>query len=253
MNGGSRGVLLRVFVFVGVTWALLAVLGAMQVATEWVPAGIVLPQLAPGLAALITLVVFRRDAHRIVFALGSRPVLRVVLAVTVPLAIAGVAFITVAPSPSTTALGLLALVWIPIGALGEEVGWRGYLNPVLSTRFRGLTAAVITGALWVPFHVGLWHLGPVRFALFGVGLIAASVVVVAIVGDARFSVTLATLFHGGLNVGSVILGASAVTTMTLGVLAAAWIGGAVLVVVMRPRLFLHPTAADLNHQGVAAA
>lgn len=45
---------------------------------------------------------------------------------------------------------------IVAGSFGEEVGWRGYAQPTLQSRFTVLTAAVIVGLVW-----SLWHLWPV--------------------------------------------------------------------------------------------
>jgi membrane protease YdiL (CAAX protease family) len=45
------------------------------------------------------------------------------------------------------------LVWPLLAALGEELGWRGYLYPRLQARFGWLGAALILGVIW-----GLWHL-----------------------------------------------------------------------------------------------
>jgi membrane protease YdiL (CAAX protease family) len=47
----------------------------------------------------------------------------------------------------------LVAVNVPLEPLWEEVGWRGYLLPKLQSKFRGLSAAMIVGAIW-----GSWHL-----------------------------------------------------------------------------------------------
>jgi uncharacterized protein len=44
-------------------------------------------------------------------------------------------------------------------ALGEEIGWRGFLSPALTTRFGFRTGALLTGAIWT-----IWHLPLVFFA-----------------------------------------------------------------------------------------
>ena len=38
-------------------------------------------------------------------------------------------------------------------ALGEEIGWRGFLVPVLASRFTLTTTALISGAIWTLWHV----------------------------------------------------------------------------------------------------
>ena len=53
-------------------------------------------------------------------------------------------------------LALIATLGVAIGcvsALGEEIGWRGFLVPVLAQRF-GLTAtSLISGVIWAAWHV----------------------------------------------------------------------------------------------------
>jgi uncharacterized protein len=44
-------------------------------------------------------------------------------------------------------------------ALGEEIGWRGFLAPQLTTRFGFKVGALLTGAIWA-----VWHLPLVFFA-----------------------------------------------------------------------------------------
>jgi uncharacterized protein len=40
-------------------------------------------------------------------------------------------------------------------ALGEEIGWRGFLAPRLTTRFGFKAGALITGAIWAAWHLPL--------------------------------------------------------------------------------------------------
>jgi len=44
-------------------------------------------------------------------------------------------------------------------ALGEEIGWRGFLAPQLAARFGFKTGALLTGIVWT-----VWHLPLVFFA-----------------------------------------------------------------------------------------
>ncbi len=55
-------------------------------------------------------------------------------------------------------LPLLAVVGVLggcIAALGEEIGWRGFLVPVLAQRFGFAATALISGAIWAAWHVPL--------------------------------------------------------------------------------------------------
>jgi len=46
-----------------------------------------------------------------------------------------------------------------LGALGEEVGWRGFLVPALATRLSFTQTSLATGIIW-----GLWHVPLIFFA-----------------------------------------------------------------------------------------
>jgi membrane protease YdiL (CAAX protease family) len=183
------------------------------------------------------LAILRRDGLRPSFSLGARPIGRVAIAITVPLAIALVVA-TIAGVTLSWSVSLAAIAWIPVGAVGEELGWRGYLQRVLDVRMRGLTSSILVGLAWLPFHVGLWGLGMPRLALFGVTLVAASIVIFALVHDAGFSVTVAALCHAAINVGAALLGAAATSTPVMALTAAGWSIAAVVAVLLKPRAFL---------------
>jgi|GEM_PF-2369365 len=40
-----------------------------------------------------------------------------------------------------------------IGAIGEEVGWTGYVTDPLQNRFGALKAALIIGTVWAVWHI----------------------------------------------------------------------------------------------------
>ena len=55
-------------------------------------------------------------------------------------------------------LPLLAVVGVfggCVAALGEEIGWRGFLVPVLAQRFGFVQTALISGTIWAAWHVPL--------------------------------------------------------------------------------------------------
>jgi uncharacterized protein len=59
-------------------------------------------------------------------------------------------------------LMLLATMFFDGGGLGEEGGWRGFVAPLLQSKYSPLKAAIILGVLWSAWHI------PVKVAqLFG--------------------------------------------------------------------------------------
>jgi uncharacterized protein len=57
-------------------------------------------------------------------------------------------------------ISLVITLFLDVGGLFEENGWRGFALPLLLQRFRPITATLVLGLMW-----GLWHF-PVKFDLF---------------------------------------------------------------------------------------
>ncbi len=197
---------LRIGVFYVLTWFFLMLLGGIQEATGILPPQIGLAQWGPGIAALLTVAIFRKDGIKITFFSKDTPPLRYLWAALIP---AGVGFVVyllrnVLPIQSATIPDvynqmLLVLLWIPLGALGENIGWRGYLHKKLDTRLRGLVSSVIVGLLWMPIHVTFLTEGPLLLIFLALWFMSLSVVLYALVQDTGFSVLVATVFHMAIN------------------------------------------------------
>lgn len=197
---------LRVAVFYILTWFFLILFGGIQQATGILPPQIGLAQLAPGVAALLMLVIFRRDNFRIKFLSKETPPVRYLLAALIPAGLGLVVFLIrsiipmeSSPLPDVYDNMLLVILWTPLGALGEELGWRGYLHKKLDTRMRGLASSVLVGLLWMPIHVTFLTQGPVFIFLLALWFISVSIVIYALVQDIGFSVLVATIFHLVIN------------------------------------------------------
>ena len=97
---------------------------------------------------------------------------------------------------------LLLVVFVMV--VGEELGWRGYAQPMLERTRSPMIAALIVGVLW-----GLWHLPTfilpgmpqegIPLPAFLIFTTAASVVLAWLMRRANGSVVIATLFHGAFN------------------------------------------------------
>jgi membrane protease YdiL (CAAX protease family) len=93
----------------------------------------------------------------------------------------------------------LVLLWMPLSALGEELGWRGYLHKKLDERLNGLLSSLLIGFLWTLFHVHFLGQGLVFLFFFALVLVSQSTVLYALIRDTGFSVLLATIFHWAFN------------------------------------------------------
>ncbi|WP_406114720.1 CPBP family intramembrane glutamic endopeptidase [Kitasatospora purpeofusca] len=89
-----------------------------------------------------------------------------------------------------------------IGACGEEIGWRCWLQPLLRTRFGPLAAPVVVGLLWGAWHVQVFAQRPGYAAGFLLGTVAMSVVLgLALEGVRAHRLLLAGGFHTLVNLG----------------------------------------------------
>ena len=69
----------------------------------------------------------------------------------------------------------LTILFIIFGALGEEIGWRGYLLPILLKKRSYISASLILGVLWAFWHIiPLSYLGIAGFLLYSVLITAVT-------------------------------------------------------------------------------
>ena len=202
----------RIIVFYGLTWFFLMLLGGVQQATGILPPEIGLAQWGPGIAALLMLALFRKDGFKITLFAKDTPPLRYLYAALIPLGVGVVVYLlkSLIPMQSTAGPGIFAnlpltLLWIPLGAIGEETGWRGYLHKKLDPRMRGLFSSILVGLLWMPIHVHFLSQGPIFLFFFALTVISWSIVIYALLQDTNFNVLLASIFHMAINLANLFV------------------------------------------------
>lgn len=90
-----------------------------------------------------------------------------------------------------------------IMALGEELGWSGYIIDPMQERWGALTASVLLGAVWAIWHIpGLVQLGqsPAVIAWGCLNMVAMRVLIVWLYNNTGKSVFAVALYHAILNV-----------------------------------------------------
>ena len=233
--------MLRVVIFYVLAFVFTFVLGWAQFAISF---AFSLPQLGPGLAALVMVrVLFRQDSQPLSIFDRQVPVLRYQLALLIPAGGALIIYlINSARLGSVDNSGMPSLAWLlvlmPLGAFGEELGWRGYLHKHLNTHANGLLSSLVVGVLWALWHMGYYQNGPVYMIFFAILMVSYSVVIYALVVDTGFNVLLATIFHVMINLTTLPSFAIFNRVDFIVVSSLVWAVIAAAVVLMRRSLFL---------------
>lgn len=234
----------RPMAYAGVWFALTAPLSfaatAIQEATGFPdPDLLALVMLAPALAAAITFLALRRWAPAPTSAVGSAGFAGRMLAAFVWCLVVYVAFsavdgrwgtipLTVAGAPLVVLIALQLL-----GALCEEIGYRGVALTAMESRWSLPVAALANGTVFGLVHIQYWAAGPLDVAVFvlsTVGMVAG-MVVIADRGTFWQRVSLVTVVHLGANLVAFALARDEMSPA--GFAAACWAGTAVAYAVRR--------------------
>jgi membrane protease YdiL (CAAX protease family) len=170
---------------------------------------------APGLAALLTRLILNGTLKGFGWGFGSKFASTGLIAFFVPLIVCVFTYgplwmtgvVMVDASAYSTVIGnefgigdpgfFLALLIVVVAGiilnsivvLGEEIGWRGYLFPLLADRYGFRVAAISTGIIWSTWHIPGIFLGgynaggylPLSAACFIVSLTGLSIIAGALV------------------------------------------------------------------------
>jgi membrane protease YdiL (CAAX protease family) len=243
-------------VFYLITLVFSGGLNALQDKAGPSPDLIQLVQFAPALAVGVMFLLFRRSTKVLVrFTPAAEVAGRSAVMVGIVLAaMAGSIVIHAVAGHSWWSGGLPFPVWamvltMVVGAAGEELGWRSYLQPYLQTRFSVLRSSLIVGLLWGFWHIGGFEHGLVYMGLFVVMAVGLSVVMGAVLQSARgANLAVATAGHAAVNLCMFALfNEEDGDKFSMAALAAVWVIAAVVThyVYSRPRTSASAKAAAL--------
>ena len=91
------------------------------------------------------------------------------------------------------------------GGLGEELGWRGVMLPLLQARMGALKASLIIGVAWAFWHSPQFLIGPfaldavLEFIPFIVAVLGLSVIFTWVYNSTRGSVFAVVVLHAAFN------------------------------------------------------
>ncbi len=102
------------------------------------------------------------------------------------------------------------LILIVGGPLGEEIGWRGFLQPELQKKYNPVIASIIIGVIWLCWHLPLfWLEGTAQqggsIVLFSLNIFAMTFLFTWLYFKTSGSLLLAVLFHTSINLVSALI------------------------------------------------
>ncbi|MFB6319944.1 CPBP family intramembrane glutamic endopeptidase [Saccharicrinis sp. FJH54] len=204
MKKFSAGIL----VYILLVLAFTVVLGGLQEVLSLNYSVVMLPQLAPGLAFLLLSVIFREINFNLNIKTDPWVIYKMVLAFILPFLILFKIYLigNMLDMPMIMHKGRLAELWpvLPgmiLGAVGEEIGWRGFLQPRFEKKFPVVVSGIFTGIFWGLWHVQLYTNGVAFMLSFLLFTISSSVVVTWMLRGTSYNSIVASLFHLSLNLG----------------------------------------------------
>src|SRR5215211_783019 len=202
-----------------ITWAIespLVFLTDSVTATQGLVLVILASNVPSAVAIVLTAIVFGRGALRKL--LGRLLIWRVspfwyLVVLLGPVAlVGGVVLLNTLMGGPALSLGMtlvgatifLAFSVVPGSALGEEIGWRGYVLPRLQSRMSALSASFIIAPIWALWHLPLWLQGgpvhtPTVYAAFVVSAFALSVLLTWVYNSTGGSLLMVVLLHATVN------------------------------------------------------
>jgi uncharacterized protein len=212
-----------------------------------------LPQFAPGLAALVMLVIFRKENVRLTIAVMGTQTLKYIGAVGMPLLVSGALFLSyrqfIGPLSIQPISGISLLIFLGItllGAFGEELGWRGYLQRIVEGKVNVLIASLLVGVLWGLWHVLNYQKGPIYLLFFVLSTLAYSVIMAWLLQGTDYNVVIAGLFHFAVNAGAYIIKDALTDARLMMLNGLVWGVVAVVIIVLNRKYFLAPRKKNIE-------
>ena len=173
----------KLILFVVFAFLFVVILAMVQMAAKLSISIIVLPQLAPLLAFIIIVLIFKDLYRPITVQLNKIILLKAFIALTLPLGLFTITFfIGILMSYAvkipdnvfpTLIVGLIGMI---IGATTEEIGWRSFLQPTLEKKHSIFISSLIVGIVWGVWHIGHYMNGPIFMLVFLTFTISVSLV-----------------------------------------------------------------------------
>jgi len=105
-------------------------------------------------------------------------------------------------------LVFMTVIAIFTGATGEELGWRGYLQPRLQEKLSPLLSSILVGLAWGFWHIPLWLAGvwvDSDLTTYLIRTVAYAIIIGWAYNRSNQSVFVASMFHYFINFSTLIV------------------------------------------------
>lgn len=202
----------KTLLFVLITITVTGLLGLIQQKIGIDFEKIVLPQLAPAIGFVVISLLFKNLRIPIGLDFNKAIALKLVVASGLPFLFMTIAYfigklsgLDIKVTHDLTPLFPTMIMSVIIGAIGEELGWRSFLQPYLEKNNSVLLASMIVGLIWGLWHIGHYKNGMIFMIGFIIFTIAASIILAWILRDTKYNLIISVLFHTSINLGFFVL------------------------------------------------
>lgn len=207
----TNKMILKIILFVLTTLVFTILFAVVQQKAGLSFEKISLPQLAPAIAVLIFFLIYKKLPTQINLNFEKVVLTKSLIALVIPVILFSISFfigkllnLNVRITENLTSLFPLMIAGMLIGAFGEEIGWRSFLQPLFEKKNSVLITSVLVGVIW-----GLWHVGHYKNGLlFMIGFllftISVSIIIAWLLRGTGYNLIISAIFHLSINIGFLI-------------------------------------------------
>lgn len=95
---------------------------------------------------------------------------------------------------------IIAILTTLIGSVGEEIGWRGFMQTEATKELGSFKGSIVTGLLWGLWHVSkIWQSGFISYIIFAINMIPTSIIMGYIFHKSKRSLINMVVYHSMTN------------------------------------------------------
>ncbi len=199
---------LRLIIFYIITVLFTLILGFGQEQLKINYDRIAIPQIAPAIAFLVVIRIFPTLRTRLNIKFDKQSFISLLFALLIPFGLLTIGFYLCLLFNLNFGHTNNFLTTLPLfiggmifGAVGEEIGWRGFLQPTMERQYAMIPSTIIVGLFW-----GLWHIGNYQYGItymigFLLFTISSSVILRKLLDKTENNLLVSIFFHLSINIG----------------------------------------------------